>query len=151
MEQLKNFGQFCRQHYEKLILSFVLLLLAAAIFYLWKASQDEREKIRQIPIGFQRKSGKPIPPVNLAGFEATIKEATNPPVLNYAGRHNLFNPVKWEQPRAGGPLVKVQTGNEVGVGAMRIVQISPVYYTIAFDRAATSGTGEQTIVSGYNT
>ncbi len=151
MEQLKNLLQFCRQHYEKLLFSFVLLLLATAIFYLYQASQDEKDKIRLIPIAFERKSGKPIPPVSLAGFEAAIKETTNPPALNLSGKHNLCNPVKWQQPRAGGPMVKVVTGSEVGVEAMQIVQVNPVYYTIAFDRAATSGAGEQTIVSGYHT
>src|SRR6266496_2152208 len=151
MEQLKNFGQFCRQHYEKLLFSFVLLLLATAIFYLYQASQDEKDKIRLIPIAFERKSGKPIPPVSLAGFEASIKETTNPPVLNYSSKHNLLNPVKWQQPRAGGPIVKVVTGTEVGVEAMQILRVSPVYYAIAFDRAATSGAGEQTIVTGYHT
>src|SRR5438552_1809154 len=151
MEQLKNFAQFCRQHYEKLILSFVLLLLAATVFYLYQASQEEKEKIRLIPIGFERKSGKAIPPVSLAMFEATIREATNPPTLNYAGKHNLFNPVKWQQPRGGGPIVKVQTGKEVGVEALQIARVNPVYYTINFDRVATSGAGEQTVVTGYHT
>ena len=83
MDQLKKIGLLCRQHYEKLILVFVLLLLAGAVFYLYQASQEEREKIRQIPIGFERKAGKSIPPVSLAGFEALIEQATNPPALNY--------------------------------------------------------------------
>ena len=151
MEQLKNVGQFCRQHYEKLILSSVLLLLAVAVFYLYQASQEEREKIRQIPIGFERKAGKSIPPVSLAGFEALIEQATNPPALNYAGKHNLLNPVKWQQPRGGGPIVKVQTGKEVGVEALQIVRIHPLFLTIAYDRVVLPGSPSEGAVTGYQT
>src|SRR5688572_29895327 len=127
MEQLKNIGQACHQHYEKLVLSLVLLLLAGAVWFLYQASQAEKEKIRQIPIAFERKTGKPVPPVTLIRFEAAMKEATNPPPLNFAGQHNLLNPVKWQQPRGGGAVLKVQTGKEVGAEAMQIVRITPIF------------------------
>src|SRR6266508_3379191 len=123
MEQLKNIGQLCRQHYEKLILSFVLILLAVAVWFLYQASQDQKKEVRQVPIGFESRKVKLVEPVSLTAVEMVMKEATNPPTLNFAGPHNLFNPVKWQQPRAGGPIVKVQTGTEVGASAMQIVRI----------------------------
>ena len=147
MDQLKKIGQLCRQHYEKLILIIVLLLLAGAVWYLYQASQEENEKVRQMAEGYQKKSGKPIPPVSLASFEAAMKTATNPPALNYSGKHNLFNPVKWQQNRGGGPIIKVTTGTEVGGSAMRIAAITPLQLSIAFDRAALSGSE----VTGYHT
>jgi hypothetical protein len=151
MEQLKNIGQLCRQNYEKLILILVLVLLAVAVWLLFQASQSEKEKIRQIPIGFDRKTVKLVQPVRLDRFASVMKEATNPPALNFAGVHNLFNPVKWQQPRAGGEMVKVQTGKEVGAEAMQIVRVSPIFLTISFDRAAISGTPPDITVTGYHT
>jgi hypothetical protein len=75
-----------------------------------------------------------------------MKIVTNPPTLNYAGAHNLFNPVKWQQPRGGGQIVKVVSGAEVGANAMRIASISPLHLSIAFGNPAK--TGDE--VTGYH-
>jgi len=146
MDQLKKIGQLCRQHYEKLILVFVLLLLAGAVWYLFQASQEEAEATRKMTEGYKTKAGAPVEPVSLNRFTAAIKVATNPPALNYAGMHNLFNPVKWQQARGGGPVIKVVSGDEVGANAMRIVRISPLQLSVAFDRPASTGAE----VTGYH-
>ena len=146
MEQVKKIGQLCRQHYEKLILVFVLLLLAGAVWVLYGASQDENEKVRKMTEDIIKKAGKPIAPVSLAQFEATMKTVTNRPVLNFSGKHNLFSPVKWQMNRGAGGVIKVTSGSEVGPSAMRIVSTSPLQLTVAFGRAALSGAE----VSGYH-
>jgi len=146
MDQLKKIGHLCRQHYEKLILVFVLLLLAYAVIKLFQASQEEGEKTRSMTEGFKTRAGTPVEPAKLERFAAAMKTATNPPTLNYAGKHNLFNPVKWQQPRGGGPIIKVQFGTEIGIHAMRIVGVNPLHLHIAFDRAALTGAE----VTGYH-
>ena len=154
MEQIKKIGQLCRQHYEKMILIIVLILLAGAVWYLYQASQDENEKVRQMAEGYQKKAGKPITPVSPASFDAALKMATNPPALNYSGNHNLFNPVKWQMNRANGQVIKVTTGTEIGAGAMQVSSISPLQLTIAFDAAALFGsevTGYRTVVTNEAT
>lgn len=150
MEQLKRIVQVCRRNYEKLILVLVLLLLAAGVWYLYGASQAEREKTQKMTEGYKRKTPPPLPPVDLSRFDKTIKVATNPPAFNFSGKHNLFNPVKWQQPRAGGQVIKVVSGTEVGANAMRIVSVSPLLLSIAFDRAATSGADAEAVVTGYH-
>jgi hypothetical protein len=151
MEQLKRIGTACRQHYEKLILSLVLLLLAVGVWYLYQASQEEKEKVRQVPLGFERKSVKGVAPVNLASHGAVVREGTNPPALNLAGKHNLFNPVKWQQARQGGQIIKIVSGTEVGPEAMRIVRVRPLQLILAYERAASSGSGADAVVTGYHT
>lgn len=146
MEQVKKIGQLCRQHYEKLILVFVLLLLAGAVWVLYGASQDENQKVREMTEGYTKKAGKPIASVNLTPFEVAMKSVTNRTALNYSGKHNLFNPVKWQQGRAGERPIKVQSGTEVGPSAIRIVSTSPLQLSVAFDRAALSGAE----VTGYH-
>lgn len=146
MDQLKKIGQLCQQHYEKLILVFVLLLLAGAVWYLFQASQTEAEATRSMTEGFKTKSRSQVDPVNLDRFTAAMKIVTNPPVLNYAGAHNLVNPVKWQQPRGGGQIIKVVSGAEVGANAMRIVSMGPLNLTVAFDKPALSGDE----VTGYH-
>ena len=147
MEQVKKIGQLCRQNYEKLILVFVLLLLAGAVWVLYGASQDENAKVRDMVAGEKKKAGKPIAPVDLAPFESAMKGMTNRPALNFSGKHNLFSPVKWQQNRGGGGIIiKVQSGTEVGPSAVRIVSIFPLQLTVAFARVARSGAE----VSGYH-
>ena len=146
MDQLKKIGLLCRQHYEKLILVFVLLLLAGAVWYLYQASQEEGDATRKMTEGYKTKAGAPVEAVKLDRFMAAMKVATNPPALNYAGKHNLFNPVKWQQPRGSGQYIKVVSGAEVGANAMRIVAISPLQLSIAFDRPAATGSD----VTGYH-
>jgi hypothetical protein len=150
MEQLKRIVQLGRRHYEKLILVLVLLLLAAGVWYLYTQSQAEREKTQKMTEGYKKKAGPPFQPVDLSRFDKTMKMATNPPALNFSGKHNLLNPVKWQQPRAGGQIIKVVSGTEVGANAMRIVGVSPLLLSIAFDRAATSGTDADAVVTGYH-
>jgi hypothetical protein len=146
MDQLKKIGQLCRQHYEKLILVFVLLLLAGAVWYLYQASQTEGDATRKMTEGYKKREGTPVDPASLDRFAAMMKLATNPPTLNYAGKHNLFNPVKWQQPRGGGQIIKVVSGAEVGANAMRIAGISPLHLNIAFDKPASTGAE----VTGYH-
>lgn len=150
MEQLKNIGQWCRENYEKLVLIFVLVLLAAAVWILYQASQSESEKIREIPLDFDRRKVKLLQPANRDRFVTVLKEATNPPALQLSGPHNLFNPVKWQQPRGGGAMVKVQTGKEVGIEAMQIVRVTPLLLSISYERPAISGTPPDITVGGYH-
>jgi len=148
MEQLKKIAQLGRQHYEKLILILVLVLLACGVFYLYQASQDEAQKTQEMAKGYKTRAGSPVEPVSLDRFAATMKVTTNPPAINFSGKHNLFNPVKWQQLR-GGPIIKVQTGKEVGVEALRIVNISPLYLSIGYISTAVSGSEENAVVMGY--
>ena len=145
MEQLKKLGQVCRQNYEKAILVVVLLLLAVGVWMLYENSQTEKQKLEEMTKEYIDKAGKPIASVDLAQFEIIAKAATNRPALNYSGKHNLFNPVKWQFVRGGLPI-KVQSGTEIGPAAMRIASITPLQLTIAYDKPAVSGSE----VTGYH-
>ena len=61
MEQVKKIGQLCRQHYEKMVLVIVLLLLAGAVWVLYGKSQEENDKVRQMTEGYTKKSGNRSP------------------------------------------------------------------------------------------
>src|SRR6185503_12674978 len=89
--------------------------------------------------------------VNLATYEPVVRAGTNPPALNLAGKHNLFNPVKWQQARQGGQIIKIVSGTEVGPEAMRIVRVRPLQLILAYERAASSGSGADAVVTGYHT
>src|SRR5437867_6458135 len=149
MEQLRNLGQICRQHYEILILTAALLILAGAVWFLYTASVAEREKIREIPASLNKHSKpKPVQPANLAGFNIAIKQVESPPALDLSRQHLLFNPVPWES-RGGGPPIKISSNDQVGPFAMSITSIEPLHLAIAFGYTALSGTPPDEVVNGY--
>jgi hypothetical protein len=151
MEQLKKLTASCRQNYEKLVLVVALLLLAGAVWYLYAESQKQKQEQEAEPEKVKNTGkDKRLPLVNLARFADATRDATNPPVVNYSGEHNLFNPVKWQVQKAGEKPIKVKTGKEVGADSFQIVRVTPLSLTIAYDRAAISGTPPDINVTGYH-
>jgi len=149
MEQLRNFSQLCRQHYEKLVLTAGLLILAGAVWFLYTASGAEREKIREIPKSVEGRKVKGVQPVSLAGFNMAMKQVETPPVLDLARGHLLFNPVLW-QSRAGGPAIKIQSNDQVGPGAMTVTSIEPFHLWVVYGTPSLSGVPPDQTVIGYN-
>lgn len=150
MEQLKRIGALGRQHYEKVILVLVLLLMGGAVWVIYQQSQEERDTINKIPVGFERRAVKGVKPMDLGLIEKALQAATNPPTLNLGGSHNLFSPVPWIQ-YPGKPVIKVETGQEAGIAKVQIAAIRPLSLSIAYDRPAISGAGETKVVTGYHT
>jgi hypothetical protein len=130
--------QVFKLHYEKIILSFVLAGLAAAVWFLYEASMNEEETNRSYITGVGSRKVKGVKPVDLSASQNALKSAQSPPALILSGPHNLFNPVKWQR-RPDGTLIKIQTGKEVGPDAMLITRITPLYYIIALDRVSSGG------------
>src|SRR5688572_1141395 len=142
--ELGKVGDVFRQHYEKIILGLALLGLAVAVAVLMQSSQSEQNKIQEYLAQVERRSGAPVPPLDLARLEQTMKRAENPPGLELAGAHNLFNPVKWQ--RGGdGRIIKLVTGTEGTVDEMEILRLAPLQFIVHFERF--TGTGYQIVTT----
>ena len=138
MEGLGKIGDVLRNHYEKLILGLALAGLAVAVVILMRASAAEQEKIQEYIRHVERRSGAPVKPVDLSSLNGTLKQAQNPPPLELAGPHNVFNPVKWQR-RGDGAWVKNVKGTEGTVDELEILRIGPLEYIISLDRFTGSG------------
>lgn len=149
MEQLRNLGQICRQHYEKIILSIALLLLGGAVLYFYAESKAASEKVHQIPVDFGRKAVNSVGPAQLTNHAAALKQAERPPGLILSGPHNLFNPVKWHYGKGGEKEIKIVHGDEVGPNAMRLSRVKPYHLWVAYDKVSTSSSSGETVVIGY--
>jgi rRNA processing protein Gar1 len=121
--------EFLKKHYEKIILSVVLLGLAAVAATLplkVKQEKDREEERKSQLIGA---AAKPLPDLDLSTNKAVLEKVKTPIKFDIAGKHNLFNPVTWRV-RPDGALVKV---NEIGVDAMQVTAITPLQMTVTFD------------------
>jgi hypothetical protein len=130
---------FLKKHYEKLILSIVLLGLAGAVAALPMKVGQEKEKEEQRKQALIGAPVKPFAPVDLSTNKAVLEKVKNPIKFEISGKHNLFNPVPWEK-RPNGELVKLKVGNETGIDALKVVQTRPLQMIIKLDDVSTSDT-----------
>jgi len=137
MEHLRKFGEICKNHYEKVILSLVLIALAWAVVYLYLAGEQEAAKAGQIPTVWKRAQAKPFKPLDL---KPTQKAEENLKVhLDLGLPHHLFNPVEWRK-LPDGRNTPIRLGTEVGVNSVKIEKITPLYFIMSLDRVNMSGT-----------
>jgi|YelNatPaOPRAMG01_1025707.scaffolds.fasta_scaffold01283_9 hypothetical protein len=138
MDRLRAIVQALIQHYEKVVLTLMLVVLAGAVWILWQESQREAEKLRQYVQPPTPAKTKGVQPVDLSSARALLDRARDPGGLDLSGPHNLFNPVRWQR-QPDGVLLKVQSSKDVGPEALRIEAIRPLYFTISVDRLAGWG------------
>jgi len=131
--------EFLKKHYEKVVLSVVLLglLVAAALLPIWVA--NEKRALEEIENSIISTPREELKPVNLSTNEAVLQRLQKAEHLRLSSGHNVFNPVLWKR-RPDGTLLKIQTGTEEGPAALSIVRISPLYLRIEFD--GPGGTGD---------
>jgi len=138
MESLQKIIDLFKNHYEKIILTLVLVGLAGAVWFLYDEGAKEEQTSANFVTNVGRRKVKGLTPVDLSSYQNMLKVAQNPPALILSGGHNVFNPVKWQK-RPDGTLIKIQTGKEVGPDAMTISKITPLYFIISLDRVASPG------------
>lgn len=138
MDKLRHLVQLAVQHYEKLLLSAMLVVLAVAVWFLWSESERENQKLQQVSAPPARSKTKGVEGVDLGLSQSLLQQARNPAPLELAGPHNLFNPVRWQR-RPDGLLVKIQSSKDAGPEALRIEAVRPVYFSITVERTAGWG------------
>lgn len=125
--------QFLKKHYEKVILSVVLLGLAAAAGGLWLEVGKVSQFLEDTETGlFVKATPKAFKPVNLSTNEAVVKRLTGPIKFQYTEAHNLVNPVPWIKKGNGG-LIKVDSQKKIGPGALLVTRIHELILTVSFD------------------
>jgi len=125
--------EFLKRHYEKILLSVVLLCLAIAAAWLPIKIRQEKEDLQKTI--FNLPKPKELKPVDLTTNETALKRLQNPPTVEMAGAHNLFNPATWKI-KPDGSYIKII---KEGVDALTITKVQPLYMELAFDRVAASG------------
>ena len=129
--------QFVKKHYEKVILSLVLLMLAGTAFWLFLKISDKKAEL-DITLNPPGSSKKPAP-IDLSVYEKALQRTKNPPMVDFSAPHHLFNSVTWKQ-KSDGTLVKILSQD-----MPRVVEIKPLNLIISYQ--GTSGTGES--ITGY--
>ena len=125
--------EFLKKHYEKILLSVVLLCLAATAA--WFPVKIKQEKARAQSYIVTLKTPGELKPIDLTTNQAALVRLQNPPAVDFSGEHNLFNPVTWKI-RSDGTFLKII---RQGVEALTITKIHPLYFELAFERSTAVG------------
>lgn len=127
--------QFIKKHYEKVLLSIVLLGLAVAAAALPLQVSGIRRALDETVTGVGRTKPKPFKPIDLSTNEVIVRRFASTKGLQLSGAHNILNPVQWKK-RPDGGLIKISTGNELGAGAIEVMKIDELKMTVSFEIAA---------------
>jgi hypothetical protein len=129
---------FVKKHYEKIILSAVLLGVVGFLVFLPFVISNEESQIRDMREKNINPTVKPLPPVDLTRQTGISQRLKTPANFDFSTTNRLFNPLEWKR-NPDGTLFPIRTGNEVGPRAAVVTKITPLYFIISFDSVETNG------------
>lgn len=131
---------FLKNHYEKLILSVVLLGLAAAAGYLPFEVASVRERLAAVTTGIEEGRVEPLPELSLSTNEAALARLKGSPDFAFGtSGHGLFNPSGvWKKgPGPGGfPPIPPPPPGLLG---LVVTNITPLALKVEFQGLSQTG------------
>ena len=126
---------FVKKHYEKILLSVVLLgLLGALVFLPYLISKDQ-EQLRDYSTSLVQGHPTPLVPPDLSAESNIIERLKSPYKLDFTTTNLLFNPVRWQK-TVDNRFIKLPAGNEASL--VVVTNITPLYLVITLDSIETN-------------
>jgi hypothetical protein len=136
-----------KKHYEKVLLGFILVGATAAVASLLFWIPSEKARLEEERNQIISRQPKPLTNLDLTLGAAAMTNLSAAPDADFGRPHHLLNPVQWQKTAPPeGKLIKVQTGNEVGIDATVITKTTPLYLILTLDSVGPSISGAP---SGY--
>src|ERR1700722_571835 len=129
---------FLKKNYEKVLLGLVLLGLTAAVRSLPIIINQTRDKWPEAANSQSNPNVKLLPDLDTKTEDEALKRVQTPYKLDFTTQHNLFNPVLWEK-TADRRLIKIQSGNELGAGALVVSDIKPLFLKLTYKGPTANG------------
>lgn len=140
---------FLKKHYEKILLGVVLLGLVGAVVFLPFLILHDRNLLDETRMGIISHPVKPLVPLDLTAESNTVQRLQLPCQLDFETTNKLFNPVEWQK-AVDGTLIKIESGNEVGPGAVVITRLTPLHFILTLDSAETNEIGARYVIGVEN-
>jgi hypothetical protein len=130
--------EFLKKHYEKVLLSVVLVGLAVAAALLPIKVAAVRQTLELATRRYASPNVKPLKPLDLTTNEALLKRlVTGYPLALTSAGHYVFNPIEWVQKRGADKiLIPLE---ETGVKSLTITNIVPLHTTIEYQGVREGG------------
>jgi hypothetical protein len=137
---------FVKKHYEKILLSVVLLGLMGVLVFMLYLIPSDRQRLADIRLSIISHAVKPLDPLNLTRETNVSARLQSPYKLDFSMTNKLFNPVQW-QIAADGTLIKIKTGYEIGPRATVVTKITPLCLILTLDSIETNEFGARYVIS----
>ncbi len=130
--------EFLKKHYEKVLLSVVLVGLAVAAALLPIKVASVRNTLEQATRRYETRNIKPLKPLDLSTNEAELARLeTGVPMPLETHGHHIFNPIEWVQ--KPGPDRILIPREDTGTKALIVTNIEPLHTTIEFEGLRDAG------------
>jgi hypothetical protein len=136
---MKRYLDILKKHYEKIILSVVLLGLAGAVGYLPIKIANDRAELRELSEKILNRPVKEMPPLDTTVIDKALAETKERfEVTLSAPPHNTVNPVEWHRERPGAPLQR-SSKNPIGASRVEVTKLTPLYITVNWETTGEGG------------
>jgi hypothetical protein len=123
---------FLKKHYEKVVLSVVLLAVAVAAFLLLIEVNRVKESLEASLTQRTTKKGAGLPPLDLSTNELALKRVLQTQRIQLDGEHNTFNPGTWDK----GPDGLRRRNSKGGLGGLTVKNLNPLNLVVTFTGVA---------------
>ena len=137
---------FVKKHYEKILLSVVLLGLVGALVFLPFLIISDQDTQRQMKEGIIHVKVAPLPALDLTRQTNVFERLQSSYKLDFSTTNKLFNPVQWQR-TVDGRLIKLASGNEVGLAV--VTKITPLCLILTLDAIETNSIATNEFVARY--
>ena len=134
---------FVKKHYEKILLSVVLLGLMGVLVFMLYLIPSDRQRLADIRLSIISHAVKPLDPLDLTRETNVSARLQSPYKLDFSTTNKLFNPVPWQR-KADGTLIK---GSQAGPTATVVTKITPLCLILTLDSIETNEFGARYVIS----
>ncbi len=128
--------EFLKKHYEKVLLSLVLVGLTVAAAWLPIKVSSVRQALQDATSGYVNPKVKPLPALDMTTNEMALKRLVQPRKFALADPgHSVFNPIKWRKKPDGTPVPDLDTG----LNALSVTNIAPLYLIVEYKGPRDAG------------
>ncbi len=92
---------FVKKHYEKILLSVVLLGLMGVLVFMLYLIPSDRQRLADIRQSIISRAVKPLDPLDLTRETNVFERLQSPYKLDFSTTNKLFNPVQWQRATDG--------------------------------------------------
>ncbi len=136
---------FLKKHYEKIVLGIVLAGLVGALVFLPFYIGSETQKMADLRNQYINPPVKALTNLDLTVQNTAMTRLQSDYKLDFETGNKLFNPLDWQKGLDGQPI-KIHTGNEVGIHAVVVTNLTPLYLVLTLDTITTNELGSRYVI-----
>jgi hypothetical protein len=139
---------FLKKHYEKIILSVVLLGLVGFLAFLPVLIDNDKQQIANLTTTILPQA-RPMADLDLTRQQNILQRLQSPFNYDFSAPNKLFNPIEWKRD-PNGAMIKIKDDSVIGAKAAVVTKITPLNLVVTLDAVQTNEMGAIYIIGVSN-